>query len=111
MEIAKYYFDVSNKSDFDRIASLLTDSTTYSSQNTGLYLGKDDIIAMQKAFHGKFSSLNWQVNSTEEVKPGIILFDYDFLAEMPSGEKVKNSGLEYIIVHDGKIQHIEIRNK
>lgn len=53
----------------------------------------------------------WHVNSAQEVKPGIILFDYDFFAETPSGEKVRNSGLEYVIVHDGKIQHIEIRNK
>jgi hypothetical protein len=111
MEIAKHYFDLSNKSDFVHISQLLTDSTTYSSQNTGLYLGKDDIIAMQKAFHGKFSSLEWRINSEEEVKSGVILFDYDFSAEMPSGEKIKSSGLEYVIIHDGKIQHIEIRNK
>ena len=111
LEIATYYFDLSNKSDFAHIAKLFTDSTTYSSHNTGLYLGKDDIIAMQKAFHGKFASLKWQINSVEEVKPGIVLFDYDFLAEMSNGEKIKSSGLEYVIVHDGKIQHIEIRNK
>jgi hypothetical protein len=66
---------------------------------------------MQKIFHGKFSSLNWRVNSVKEVKPGIILFDYDFLAKTLSGEKIESSGLEYVIVHDGKIQHIEIRNK
>ncbi len=111
LEIAKHYFDLSNKSDFTNIAKLFTDSTTYSSQNTGLYLGKDDIIAMQEAFHGKFTSLNWHVNSVTEVKPGIILFDYNFLAQLPTGEKIKTSGLEYVIVRGGKIQHIEIRNK
>jgi uncharacterized membrane protein len=111
IEIAKHYFDLSNKSDFESIASLLTPSTTYSSQNTGLYVGKDDIMAMQRDFHGKFSVLKWRVNSVEEVKPGIVLFDYDFRAELPSGEKVESSGLEYIIVHSGRIQHIEVRNK
>jgi hypothetical protein len=111
LEIAKHYFDLSNESDLTGIASLFTDSTTYSSQVTGLYLGKDEILKMQKIFHGKFSSLRWRVNSIEEVKPGIVKFSYDFVAETPGGEKIKSSGIEYIIIHGGKIQHIEIRNK
>ena len=111
LDIAQHYFELSNKSDFNGIAKLFTDSTTYSSQNTGLFLGRDDIIAMQKAFHSRLSSLRWHVNSVEELKPGIILFDFDLLSEMPGGKKLKSSGLEYIIVHDGKIQHIEVRNK
>ena len=111
LEIAQHYFDLSNKSDFTGIASLFTDSTTYSSQTTGLYLGKDEILKMQRNFHGKFHSLHWAVNSVSEVKPGIIQFDYTFVAETPSGEKTESSGIEYVIVHDGKIQHVEIRNK
>ncbi|HEV2402641.1 MAG TPA: nuclear transport factor 2 family protein [Candidatus Saccharimonadales bacterium] len=111
LAIAKHYFDLSNNSDSTGIAELLTDNTTYSSQNTGVYLGKADILAMQRAFHGKFSSLHWEVKSVEEVKPGIVCFDYDFTGEMPDGKKIESSGLEYIIVHKDKIQHIEIRNK
>jgi hypothetical protein len=111
LEIAKLYFDLSNKSDFDGIGKLFTETTTYSSQSTGIYLGREDILAMQRAFHGKFTSLHWHVNSVEEVKPGIVLFDYDFAGELPSGEKVASSGLEYVIVHRDKIQHVEIRSK
>lgn len=111
LEIAKLYFDLSNKSDFAGIEQLLTDTTTYSSQTTGDYTGTESIMAMQKAFHGKFSSLNWQVNSVEEVKPGTVVFDYDFAGELPNGEKVKSSGLEYVTVQQGQIQHIEIRKK
>lgn len=111
LEIAKRYFDLSNNSDFTKIAELLTPTTTYSSQNTGLYLGAEDILNMQRSFHIKFSSLKWSMNSVEEVKPGIILIDYEFSATFSNGEKVESSGLEYVIVHDGKIQHIEIRNK
>lgn len=110
-QIARHYFDLSNRSSFNEIAKLFTETTTYSSQTTGLYLGRDDIMLMQKAFHDKFASLHWKVNSVEEVKPGIFLFDYDFVGELPNGEKVESSGLEYIIVYQGKIQHIEIRNK
>ena len=111
LEIAKLYFDLSNKSDLEGIEKLLTDSTTYSSQNTGVYLGCKDILEMQRIFHGKFSSLHWKVNSVKEVKPGVILFDYDFVGEMQDGEKTENSGLEYIIIYQGKIQHVDIRNK
>jgi 4-aminobutyrate aminotransferase-like enzyme len=111
IKIARDYFDLSNKSDFSGIRRLFAETTTYSSQTTGVYLGREDILAMQQAFHGKFTSLHWKVNSAEEVKPGIILFDYDFMGELPNGEKIESSGLEYVIVYRGKIQHIEIRSK
>ena len=111
LEIAKRYFELSNESDFDSIEKLFTDSSTYSSQTTGVYSGRDNIMAMQRAFHGKFSSLNWKVNSVEEVKPGIVIFDYEFNGQMRDGEKIKSLGLEYVTVQHGKIQNIEIRNK
>ena len=111
LKIANDYFALSNKSDFEGIGKLFADATTYSSQTTGMYLGRDDILAMQRAFHGKFTALHWQVHSVEEVKPGIVLFDYDFMGTLPNGEKLESSGLEYVIVYAGKIQHVEIRNK
>ncbi len=111
LTIAEQYFELSNNSGFSGMEKLFTDSTTHSSQTTGIYLGCDDIIVMQRAFHAKFSSLAWHVNSVEELKPGIALFDYDFHGMLPNGEKVESSGLEYVIVYNDKIQHIEIRNK
>ncbi len=111
LETANLYFELSNKSDFDAIERLFTDTTTYSSQATGIYLGVNDIIAMQRAFHGKYSLLHWNVNSVEEVKPGIVLYDYDFVGDLSDGTKIETSGLEYVVVYQGKIQHVEIRNK
>jgi hypothetical protein len=111
LEIAKQYFELSNKSDFVGIEDLMTEATTYSSQATGVYLGVSDILAMQRIFHAKFTSLKWRVNYIEEVKPGVVLFDYDFIGELPNGENIESSGLEYVIVYEGKIQHIEIRSK
>jgi len=111
LEIAQHYFELSNKSDFSGIEKLFTDSTTYSSQTTGVYLGRNDIMAMQRAFYDKFSSLTWHVNSVKEPKPGVILFDYDLIGIMQNGEKVEVSGLEYVIVYQGKIQHVEVRSK
>ncbi|HSW77952.1 MAG TPA: hypothetical protein VLG36_04080 [Candidatus Chromulinivoraceae bacterium] len=111
LKVSKLYFDLSNKSDFDGIEKLMTEATTYSSQATGVYLGVSDILAMQRIFHAKFTSLKWHVNSVEEVKPGVVLFDYDFVGEQPDGEKVEASGFEYVIIYMGKIQHIEVRSK
>ena len=111
IEVAKKYFDLSNESDLDEVKKLFSYTTTYSSQTTGIYLGVEDIISMQRDFHGKFEQLHWTVNSIEEVKPGIVLFDYDFNAKTKSGEEIHSSGYEYVIVLDGIIQHVEIRNK
>lgn len=111
LKIAKLYFELSNNSDFDGISKLLTESTTYSSQNTGVYLGVKDILEMQRAYHGKFKSLHWRVNSVKEEKPGVILFDYDFSGIQKDGQEVESSGLEYVIVMKEKILHIETRNK
>jgi hypothetical protein len=110
-DIALLYFDLSNKSDFKGIEALLTDTTTYSSQATGLYLGRKDIVTMQRHFHGSFSSLHWNINSIVELKSGIVLIDYSFVGKKPDGHTISSSGLEYVIAYDGKIQHIEIRNK
>lgn len=111
LEIAKQYFTLSNKSDISAISELLTDSTTYSSQVSGIFLGKDDIVTMQKEFHEKFKFIHWTINSVKELKPGIILFDYEFNATDHQNNKIKSSGIEYVIVKDGKIHHIEIKGK
>lgn len=111
MQTAQTYFDLSNESDFDGIGSLFTESTTYVSQTTGKYVGRKAIMDMQRAFHGKFSSLHWHVNSVTEVKPNVILFDYTFTGELLSKETIKSAGLEFITVKDGKILHVEIKSK
>ncbi len=109
--VAEDYFKFSNLSDFSNIAKLLTPTTTYSSSKTGLYLGSEEIIRMQKEFHKSYFKLNWIVNSVQEIKPGIILFDYTFNAEDKFGKLVSINGIEYVIVYGSKIVHIEIRNK
>ena len=111
IETALSYFEVSNISDFDRISELFTESSTYSSQNTGLYVWIDDIIAMQKTFHNSFERLNWEIKSISEEKPWIIRVDFDFSGTKKDWEELNFSGIEYVIVVNDKIQHIEIRNK
>jgi hypothetical protein len=37
-QLINHYFEVSNESNFQEIEKLFTNSSTYSSQNTGLFL-------------------------------------------------------------------------
>lgn len=65
----------------------------------------------ERAFHGRFESLEWRVRKVEEVKPGVVLFEYHFVGTLHEGDPaVESWGQEYVIVHGGFIQHIEIRN-
>ena len=111
LEVAKHYFDLSNDSDLDGIRKLMTESTTYSSQNTGVYLGVDQIMEMQAEFHGSFETLGWEINRVEEVRPGVVCFDFVFSGKTKTGEKVRRPGIEYVIVYNGKLQHIEVRSR
>ncbi len=110
LALAKHYFELSNKSDLDAIRALMTESTTYSSENTGLHLGVDQIMAMQENFHGSFEILCWHVREVEEIKPGVVRFEFLLSGKRKSGEAVCQAGIEHIVVHEGKLQHIEVRN-
>ncbi len=111
LDLAQHYFDLSNQGRLDEIERLFTPSSTYSSLNTGLHLGAENIIAMQRTFHAGFRSLHWHINSAEEVRPGIVLFDFVMTGTTADGDDVDFSGLEYVIVHQGRLQHVEVRNK
>jgi hypothetical protein len=109
-QITQKYFEYSNLSDFEKIAGLLSHTSTYSSQNTGLYVWVDAIIKMQEVFHNSFESLHWNTIQALEEKPGIIRVDFEF-TWVKDWEKIEFSAIEFIIIVDGVIQHIEIRNK
>ena len=111
LQLAKHYFNLSNEGRLSDIRKLFTPSSTYSSENTGVYLGADQIMEMQTEFFASFETMGWDVHSVKEVKPGIVLFDFTFSGKTLDGEAVHRSGREYVIVYNGKIQHIEVRNK
>ncbi len=111
INIAKHYFDLSNSKNLDEIRKLFTPSSTYSSENTGVYLGVDQIVDMQSNFFKTFSKLQWDIHDAEEVRPGVVKFDFTIHAEKENGEKVTRPGIEYVIVFQGKLQHVEVRNK
>jgi len=110
LTLAQHYFDLSNERNLGAIETLLSSSSTYSSTTTGIYLGVENIMAMQRAFFSNFETMNWLVHKAEEVKTGIVLFDFTFTGKTLTGEKTVFSGQEYVVVFNGKIQHIEVKN-
>lgn len=111
IEIAQQYFELSNRSDFDKIKLLFTETSTYRSGSSELFLGVKDIMAMQRSYHESFVSLMWQIKAINEIKPGIILIEFSFKGKTKTGEIVVYSGLESIIFYDKKIQHIDVCRK
>ena len=111
IEIAQQYVEASNCSDMETIKLMMGPSTTYSSQNTGVYLGVDQIIAMQAKFHATFVSLHWDVSEMKEVRPGVVQFEFHMLGVKHSGEQASVTGLEYVIAHNNLLQHIEVRTE
>ncbi len=111
LALARLYFDLSNRSDLAAIRKFMTDGTTFSAEGRGIFLGVDSIMDMQAAFHGQFEALHWDVSDVEEVKPGIVRFEFVFSARAKSGEEVRRSGIEHVVVHDGKLRHIEVRDR
>jgi|GEM_PF-2029233 len=119
IDIAKHYFDLSNQGDLDAIALLFAKDATYSSAHTGLYFGREAIMAMMQEFFASYQTRRWHVNSIWEVNSSIIGFDFTFkgmqaaLPDTPSeAQHITREGIEHIIVGgDCLIRHIEVRPK
>ena len=110
IEIAHQNFAHSNKSDLASIAELFTDTTIYSSENTGTFLGKDNIIEMQREFHTQYAYVNWEIISTSEIEDGKFLFDIRFKRKTFEGDSFVSKVQEVVTIDDNKILEIEIRN-
>ncbi len=111
LEIAKKYFDLANNGNLIEIEKMFTNRSTYSSQNTGVFFGSNQIMKMMKGFFNLFITLQWDIISIEEVSDGVVLFDFVLLGEKLDGEKISIEGLEYLFIYEDKIQHIDVRNK
>ena len=110
-EVASRYFQLSNASDFAAIAQLFSETTTYRSGSGEFYLGRQDILAMQRAYHDSFHELAWTVSDVAETRPGIVRLEIDFAGKNLGHERVAYSGVEHVIVRDGIIVHIDVVRK
>ena len=111
LEIAEKYFELSNEHELDTISEMFTDASTYSSINTGVFLGRKQIMDMMKPFHDSFSELHWEIVDCRELRPGVVWLDFVMTGTKTSGEKVEVVGEEYVVVKDEKLLHVEVRNK
>ena len=111
VKLAEHYFALSNAGKLDEIETLFTPSSTYSSANAGVFLGAEQIIGMQRTFFSSFKKMGWDVHNVEEVRPGVVLFDFTFSGVTNDDENINRPGLEYVIVYNDKLQHVEVRNK
>ena len=110
IEIAERYFELSSQSDLDSIESMFTDSSTYSSVNTGVYLGRSQIMTMMRAFHASFQSLTWTIDHIEEIRPGVAQIEFSLISLNGQGKKSRSKGSEYVLTFNGLLQHVEVRN-
>jgi hypothetical protein len=94
----------------DAIESMFTDSSTYSSVNTGVYLGKFQIMTMMRAFHSAFKTLSWTIDSIEEIRPGVAHIKFTLKSSSRQDEPKESKGNEYILTFNGMLQHVEVRN-
>lgn len=109
--LAKRYFELSNQRKLDEIKQLFTASSTYSSANSGVYLGADDIMNMQSRFFAGFKTMHWEILTLDEINPGIVYIDFVFTGQSINDETIEKTGEEYVVVYDDKLQHVEVRNK
>ncbi|MFT6518685.1 MAG: hypothetical protein ACJATP_002353 [Candidatus Azotimanducaceae bacterium] len=110
VELAKRYFELSNQSDMNSIDAMFTDSSTYSSVNTGVYLGRLQIMTMMRAFHSAYASLNWTIDSIKEIRPGVAQIAFTLRSVNTQGEVTESHGSEYVLAFNGRLQHVEVRN-
>lgn len=108
LSLATIYFDYSNQSNMDLIENLFSEKATYYSANLGFFIGKKEIIAMQSAFHGQYQSLQWTIDSIDEIKPNVVEIAFSFQGVLNNGTEQDRQGSEHILVYNGLIQHIAV---
>lgn len=108
--IAKKYFDLSNKARLNDIGNIFANDATYSSVATGLYYGVDDIMSMMTAFFSQYKILHWHIDELSVITDHIVEIHFTLQSTNHDGIKVTRKGIEKLVINDNKIRHIEIKN-
>lgn len=111
LEMAKSYFQLSNEARLERIETLFHPHATYSSATYGLYYGPEAILAMMRPFFASYERRRWTVVSAEAWSENIAEVVFSFEGVTTGGEQILREGVERLVVHNDKIQHIEVRPK
>jgi plastocyanin len=110
LTVSTQYFDLLNDRNLIAVEKLLTKDTTYSSEKQGVYLGQSQIMEILRNLLGGHISLTWKVDSVEQSRPGVVLFNLTLIGTTTSGQQVSELKRAYIIVSNNQIKHIEIRD-
>jgi hypothetical protein len=108
--IAKRYFELSNNRELNSIPKLFCNEIIYSSDNTGVYFGKDNVMQMMDTFFSKFKFLNWKINSIELIKDLTVEIYFILKTVDNEGNEFEKKGIERLIIYDHLIKYIEVRN-
>ena len=111
LSIAKEYFRLSNERDLNAIANMFAEDATYSSDNRGLYFGREDIMQMVQGFFGSFPELGWEIDASEEKTEHIVEIAFTFTGRDKHGQAVSRQGLESLVIQGDKIRHVDVRNR
>lgn len=105
------YFHLSNSGDIESISEILDEHVSYSSDNVGLHFGKGNVLAMKRSFFWGLKSQNWEIQKITEPSENIFRIEFVFSATTLEENTIARPGVESIIVHDGKLRHIEVKNQ
>ena len=101
-------FALSNDRDLTSIFTLLNPEATYSSNNTGLFYGVNDIRKMMTAFFADHPYIPWTILELRELSDHITEVDFTVISTNREGDQAERSGLERIVAASGTIRHIEV---
>jgi len=109
IKTTKKYFELSNQGDLTAIKALIHPKAIYSSINTGMYFGIDDIMTMMNNFFAQYSDLEWQIDDLKANSANIteVAFTGRFIDHQ--GSIIKRTGTELLVVDNGLIRLIEVR--
>jgi len=107
--LSKLYFSLSNQGNLKDIKKLFHPEATYSSEQTGLYYGVEDIMTMMHHFFNQYQSLHWHIDEMKAKTPLITEIKFSCLAVDHHQVKSERTGVERLLVVDELIRHIEVR--
>ena len=110
-QVTQRYFDLSNQRNLTEIFALFAEDATYSSDNTGLYFGLPAIREMVTAFYESFPYLHWEIHAMQESSSHIAEVEFTLTARDHEGSEIIRPGIERVVVADGLIRHVEVRNR
>lgn len=109
LELAKLYFTLSNEKNLTEIGWLIHPDSIYDSENTGIHMGRENIMEMMTTFFDLFESIHWTIEDIASSDESVIILFY-LQGTKKDGTTVEKKWKETIIVKDSLIYSIKVQN-